>query len=78
MKKAETESPAARDHSRAYLHHLVRLGEILGAMLLTWNNLWYYQDLMRSLHAAIAAGRLAEFAAAFQEEQVRGDLPPPG
>ena len=78
MKKAETESPAARDHSRAYLHHLIRSGEILGAMLLTWNNLWYYQDLMRGLRAAIAQGRLADFAATFQEEQARGDLPPPG
>ena len=76
MKKAETESPAARDHSRAYLHHLVRSGEILGATLLTWNNLWYYQDLMRSLRAAVEQGRLAEFAASFHEEQARGDIPP--
>ena len=68
--------PAARDHGRAYLHHLVRSGEMLGAVLLTWNNLWYYQDLMRDLRAAIAAGRLADFAAAFAEEQARGDLPP--
>ncbi len=43
----ETSScPAARDYSRAYLHHLVRSNEILGMMLLTWNNLAYYQDLM--------------------------------
>jgi queuine tRNA-ribosyltransferase len=46
--------PAARDYSRAYLHHLVRSNEILGAMLLTWNNLAYYQELMRRLRAAIA------------------------
>lgn len=73
----ETSScPAARDFSRAYLHHLVRSGEILGAVLLTWNNLWYYQDLMRSLRAAIAERRLAGFAAAFAAEQARGDLPP--
>ena len=76
MKKAETESPAARDHSRAYLHHLVRSGEILGAMLLTWNNLWYYQDLMRGLRAAIEQGRLADFAEGFHAEQARGDVPP--
>ena len=76
MKKAETESPAARDHSRAYLHHLVRPGEILGAMLLTWNNLWYYQDLMRGLRAAIEQGRLAAFAERFYAEQAGGDLPP--
>ena len=72
----ESDCPAARDYSRAYLHHLVRSGEILGAMLLTWNNLWYYQDLMRDLRAAIASGRLADFAAAFHDEQARGDLPP--
>ncbi len=72
----ESSCPAARDYSRAYLHHLVRSGEILGAMLLTWNNLWYYQDLMRALRAAIAAGRLAEVAAAFQAEQARGDFAP--
>ena len=53
--------PAARDYSRAYLHHLVRSDEILGMMLLTWNNLAYYQELMAGLRAAIAAGRLASF-----------------
>ena len=50
--------PAARDYSRAYLHHLVRSDEILGMMLLTWNNLSYYQDLMAGLRTAIAQGRL--------------------
>ena len=74
----ESACPAARDYSRAYLHHLIRSGEILGAMLLTWNNLWYYQDLMRGLRAAIEAGCLADFAAAFHEEQARGDLSPLG
>jgi queuine tRNA-ribosyltransferase len=53
--------PAARDYSRAYLHHLVKAGEILGMMLLTWNNLAYYQQLMAGLRAAIAAGRLSDF-----------------
>ncbi|KQP73107.1 queuine tRNA-ribosyltransferase [Methylobacterium sp. Leaf113] len=53
--------PAARDYSRAYLHHLVRSDEILGMMLLTWNNLSYYQDLMAGMRAAIAQGRLADF-----------------
>ena len=74
----EADCPAARDYSRAYLHHLVKSGEILGAILLTWNNLWYYQDLMRGLRAAITDCRLAEFAAAFHDEQARGDLPPMG
>ena len=73
-----SDCPAARDYSRAYLHHLVKSDEILGAMLLTWNNLWYYQDLMRGLRAAIAAGRLADFTAAFHERQAQGDLPPLG
>jgi queuine tRNA-ribosyltransferase len=68
--------PAARDYSRAYLHHLVRSGEILGAVLLTWNNLWYYQDLMRAMRAAIERGSLADFVAAFAAEQAQGDLPP--
>ena len=68
--------PAARDYSRAYLHHLVRSGEILGAVLLTWNNLWFYQDLMRRLREAIAEGRLAAFAEAFAADQARGDIPP--
>ena len=73
----ETSScPAAREHSRAYLHHLVRSGEILGAVLLTWSNLCYYQELMRDLRAAIAEGRLAEFAASFATEQAQGDLAP--
>ena len=71
-----SDCPAARDYSRAYLHHLVRSDEILGAMLLTWNNVWYYQDLMRGLRAAIAAGGLADFAVAFAEEQAQGDIPP--
>jgi queuine tRNA-ribosyltransferase len=60
----ETSScPAARDFSRAYLHHLVKAGEILGMMLLTWVNLAYYQELMAGLRAAIATGNLAGFMA---------------
>ena len=51
--------PACRHHSRAYLHHLIRSEEILGAMLLTWHNLHYYQDIMRGLRSAIARGDLA-------------------
>ena len=55
--------PAAREYSRAYLHHLVKAGEFLGAMLLTWNNVWFYQELMAAMRTAIAEGRFAEFAA---------------
>ncbi len=71
-----SDCPAARDYSRAYLHHLVRSGEILGAMLLTWNNVWFYQDLMRSLRTAIEEGRTEAFAATFEEEYRRGDISP--
>ncbi|MCS6878881.1 MAG: tRNA guanosine(34) transglycosylase Tgt [Geminicoccaceae bacterium] len=71
-----SDCPAARDYSRAYLHHLVKCEEILASILLTWNNLWFYQDLMRRLRTAIAAGRLAQEAAAILEEQARGDLEP--
>ena len=52
---------ATRDYSRAYLHHLVRSNEILGMMLLTWNNLAYYQDLMAGARTAIRDGRYAEY-----------------
>ena len=54
---------AARDYSRAYLHHLVKSGEILGMMLLTAINIGYYQDLMREIRAAIASGRFETFRA---------------
>jgi queuine tRNA-ribosyltransferase len=54
--------PAARDYSRAYLHHLFKSGEILGMMLLSWANLSYYQELMTGMRAAIAARRFADFA----------------
>ncbi|CZT35196.1 tRNA guanosine(34) transglycosylase Tgt [Rhizobium sp. 9140] len=68
--------PAARDYSRAYLHHLVRSNESLGGMLLTWNNLSYYQDLMAGIRKAIEDGRYADFMAETQEEWARGDLAP--
>ena len=67
--------PACRQYSRAYLHHLMRAGEVLGLMLLTQHNLTYYQDLMAGLRGAIAAGTLNAFAAAFAAEQAEGDIP---
>ena len=67
--------PACRNHSRAYLHHLIRSEEILGAMLLTWHNVHYYQDIMRGLRGAIEAGSLGDWIAAFDAEQGRGDIP---
>jgi queuine tRNA-ribosyltransferase len=54
----ECRCPACRQFSRAYLHHVVKANEIIAAMLLTWHNLTYYQDLMQSLRDAIAAGTL--------------------
>jgi queuine tRNA-ribosyltransferase len=61
----DPESPTA-PWSKAYLHHLVRSGEMLGAMLMTEHNLWFYQQLMQKLRAAIAEGRLTEFATEFR------------
>ncbi len=61
----DPESPTA-GWSKAYLHHLVRSGEILGAMLMTEHNLWFYQRLMQELREAIAQGRLAVFADTFR------------
>jgi queuine tRNA-ribosyltransferase len=54
-------SRAAREYSRAYLHHLVKSNEMLGAMLLTEINLSYYQDLMGGIRVAITQRRFAEF-----------------
>jgi queuine tRNA-ribosyltransferase len=58
---ADSSCPATRDYSRAYLHHLVKAGEILGMMLLTQANVAYYQELMAGLRRAIAEGRLSDF-----------------
>lgn len=70
-----SDCPALRDYSRAYLHHLIRCEEMLGSMLLTWANLHYYQDLMRGMRAAIAAGTFEDFKAATKEGWARGDIP---
>jgi queuine tRNA-ribosyltransferase len=72
----ESSCPAARDYSRAYLHHLVRSNEALGGMLLTWNNLSYYQELMSGIRKSIEEGRFKEFFAETQEMWARGDLAP--
>jgi queuine tRNA-ribosyltransferase len=57
--------PACSSYGRAYLHHLVKSGEILGAMLLTWHNIQYYQDLMAAMRQAIQAGAFDAFATDF-------------
>jgi queuine tRNA-ribosyltransferase len=72
----ESDCPAARDYSRAYLHHLVKSQESLGAMLLTWNNLSYYQRLMQDIRDAIEAQAFADRAAEITGGWARGDLPP--
>jgi queuine tRNA-ribosyltransferase len=71
----ESDCPAARDYSRAYLHHLIRSGEALGGMLLSWNNIAYYQALMADIRAAIEAGRFAGRSAEITEAWTRGDIP---
>ena len=71
---SESRCPAARDYARAYLHHLVKANEMLGAMLLSEINLFYYQDLMAGSRAAIAASRFAEFCALTMEGWAKGDL----
>ena len=68
-----SDCPAARDYSRAYLHHLVKANEILGAMLLTWANVAYYQGLMAGMREAISAGRFADFAASARADWAKGD-----
>ena len=60
--------PVCAQWSRAYLHHLVRSGEILGAMLMTEHNLWFYQALMADLRAAIGEGRLTAFSNGFRAQ----------
>ena len=70
--------PTCAGYSRAYLHHLIRAKEILGAMLLTWHNLHYYQELMRALREAVAAGGLATVSAELRDGLAAGDMPPTG
>jgi len=68
--------PACRNYSRAYLHHVMRSGEIISSMLMTWHNLHYFQELMQGLREAIAAGRLAAFVADFHARRAEGDIEP--
>jgi queuine tRNA-ribosyltransferase len=63
--------PACTQFERAYVHHLVKSGEILGAMLMTQHNLWFYQRLMQGLRDAIGGQRLEAFASAFLARYLR-------
>lgn len=69
--------PAARTYSRAYLHHLTKANEMLGAVLLSTINLAYYQFLMAGMRAAIETGRFADFRAETIEGWQRGDIAAP-
>ena len=68
-----SDCPAARDYSRAYWHHLVKSGEILAMMGLTAVNLAYYQELMSDARAAIAQGRLKDYAEEAKQNWTRGE-----
>ncbi len=73
----ESACPAARDYSRAYLHHLVKAGEMLGAILLTTVNLAYYQELMAGMRDRHRGGPVRRSSGAdAREGWARGDLPP--
>ena len=62
---ADCACPVCAENSRAYLHHLVRSGEILGAMLMTQHNIWFYQQMMAAMRAAIADSRMGGWSKAF-------------
>jgi queuine tRNA-ribosyltransferase len=72
----ESEWPSARNISRAYLHHLVRSGETLGAMLLSEINVAYYQHLMRGMREAVSQGIFAGFRERTRADWAKGDIPP--
>lgn len=65
--------PACANYSRAYLHHVVRAGEIIAPMLLTWHNLHYFQELMVGLRRAIADRSLDRFIGGFHRMRRTGD-----
>jgi queuine tRNA-ribosyltransferase len=69
----EHSCPALSQYSRAYLHHLIRSGEMLGMMLMSWANIAYYESLMKDMRAAIAEGRFEDFRAQTKEQWRRGE-----
>ncbi len=72
----ESGDPVTHSYSRAYLHHLMKAGEMLGATLLSTVNLAYYQSLMAGMRDAIAAGTLMAFCDDTKQRWSQGDLPP--
>jgi queuine tRNA-ribosyltransferase len=71
----QSNHPAARTYSRAYLHHLTKANEILGQVLLSTINLAYYQSLMAGMREAIGTGRFGDFHAATMAQWQQGDIP---
>ena len=71
-----TDYPVVGNASRAYLHHLFKAREMLGPILLTMHNLYFYQELMREVRKAIERDALIEFVRDFRAEQSRGDIDP--
>jgi queuine tRNA-ribosyltransferase len=71
---ADSACPATRDYSRAYLHHLVKANEMLGAVLLTMVNLSYYQELLAGMRAAVVARRFEEFCKETRAGWAQGDI----
>jgi queuine tRNA-ribosyltransferase len=72
----ESSWPSARTYARAYLHHLTKSGETLGAMLLSEINIAYYQHLMRGIREAISEGAFAQFRERTRADWARGDITP--
>ena len=72
----ESPWPSTRTYARAYLHHLVKSGETLGAMLLSEINIAYYQQLMQGMREAIANGTFDDFRATTRAGWARGDIDP--
>ena len=68
--------PACKNYSRAYLHHVFKSQEIISSMLITWHNLYYYQDLMGKMRKAILTDNFAEFELEFYKNLGLGDLEP--
>jgi len=72
----ESQWPSTRDYSRAYLHHLIKSGETLGAMLLSEINIAYYQQLMQDIREAISKGVFANFRERTRADWTKGDIVP--
>lgn len=72
----ECPCPACTQYTRAYLNHLIKTGEILGMMLISWHNIQYYQTLMQGMRDAIAEGRFEAFREDFHRTYTGGDIPP--